>query len=48
MWVDRIEAVPGELVTFRRGTFDIEVIATNENGQAVTCTGFIITPIPGD
>jgi len=48
MWVDRIEAVPGELVTFRRGTFDIEVIATNENGQAVTCSAFIITPIPED
>jgi len=48
MWVDRIEAVPGELVTFRRETFDIEVTATNENGQAVTYTSFIITPIPED
>jgi len=48
MWVDRIEVVPGEPVTFRGETFDIEVVATNENGQVVTCTGSITTPIPGD
>jgi len=48
MWVDRIEAVPGEMVTFRREPFDIEVTATNENGQAVTCSAFIVTPIPED